>query len=51
MEALLLAMFPATAPQTLLSLWPSIGVLAGFGVAVFVAGFVIVNRRSTLPAV
>ncbi len=50
MDALLLAMFPATAPRTLLPLGPSIGVLAAFGVAVFVAGFVIVNRRSTLPA-
>jgi ABC-2 type transport system permease protein len=50
MDALLQTMFPATAPQTLLRLWPSIGVLAVFATVVFLAGFVIANRRSTLPA-
>jgi ABC-2 type transport system permease protein len=50
MDALLLTLFPATTPATLLGLWPSIGVLAAFAGAMFLAGFVIVNRRRTLPA-
>jgi ABC-2 type transport system permease protein len=49
MNALLLAMFPS-APHTLLPLWPSIGVLAAFSAVVFIAGFIITNRRSTIPA-
>jgi hypothetical protein len=31
-------------------LWPSIGVLALFAGVVFAAGFVVANRRRTLPA-
>jgi ABC-2 type transport system permease protein len=50
MDALLLTLFPATAPRTTLPLWPSIAVLALFTVLVFLAGFVMVNRRRTLPA-
>ena len=50
MDALLLTLFPATAPPTTLPLWPSIGVLALFAVLVFLAGFIMVNRRRTLPA-
>ena len=50
MNALLLTMFPATAAPAALALWPSIGILALFAVIVFVAGFVMVNRRSTVPA-
>jgi ABC-2 type transport system permease protein len=49
-DGLQLAMFPNTHPATILSLWPSIAVLAAFTVLVFIAGFVIVNRRSTVPA-
>lgn len=49
-DGLQLAMFPATHPATILSLWPSVAVLAVFTAIVFVAGFVIANRRSTLPA-
>jgi ABC-2 type transport system permease protein len=49
MNALLLTLFPAT-PAPLLPLWPSIGVLAAFAVVVFIAGFLIANRRSTVPA-
>ena len=49
MDALLLTLFPA-APPTTLSLWPSIGVLAAFAAAVFGAGFMMANRRSTVPA-
>lgn len=49
-DGLQLAMFPATHPATILPLWPSIGVLAGFTAVVFLAGFIIANRRSTLPA-
>src|SRR5260370_36903387 len=51
MEALLLAMFPATAPQTLLSLWPSIGEVAGFGVGGFVGGIVVANRLNSRATV
>jgi ABC-2 type transport system permease protein len=49
MNALLLTMFPATAPRTSLPLWPSIGVLALFAGVVFLAGFILVNRRRTVP--
>jgi ABC-2 type transport system permease protein len=50
MDALLLTLFPATAPATTLPLWPSIGVLTIFAAVVFMAGFVVANRRRTLPA-
>src|SRR6185312_10952301 len=50
MDALLLTLFPATAPATTFSLWPSIGVLALFALVVFMAGFIVANRRRTLPA-
>jgi ABC-2 type transport system permease protein len=50
MDALLLTLFPATAPATTLPLWPSIGVLAIFAGVVFAAGFAVANRRRTLPA-
>jgi ABC-2 type transport system permease protein len=50
MDALLLTLFPATTHTTTLSLWPSIGVLALFAAIVFIAGFVVANRRRTLPA-
>src|SRR5215472_4111402 len=50
MDALLQTLFPATTPAPILPLWSSVGVLAGCGAAVFVAGFIIANRRSTLPA-
>jgi ABC-2 type transport system permease protein len=49
MNALLLTMFPATAPRTSLALWPSISVLALFAGVVFLAGFILVNRRRTVP--
>jgi ABC-2 type transport system permease protein len=49
MNALLLTLFPAT-PAPLLPLWPSIAVLAAFAVVVFMAGFLIASRRSTVPA-
>ena len=49
MNALLLTMFPATAPRTSLALWPSIGVLALFAGVVFLTGFILVNRRRTVP--
>jgi ABC-2 type transport system permease protein len=49
MDALLLTMFPS-APGTTLPLWPSIGVLALFAAVVFTIGFIIANRRSTVPA-
>jgi ABC-2 type transport system permease protein len=50
MDALLLTLFPTTTHTTTLSLWPSIGVLALFAAIVFMAGFVVANRRRTLPA-
>jgi ABC-2 type transport system permease protein len=50
MDALLRTLFPATAPATGLSFWSSIAVLAGFAAVVFVAGFIVANRRTTLPA-
>lgn len=50
LDALQVAMFPVTHPATILPLWPSILVLAAFTGVVFVAGFVIVNRRSTVSA-
>jgi ABC-2 type transport system permease protein len=50
MDALLLTLFPQTAVPTTLSLWPSIAVLALFAAVVFLAGFILVNRRSTVPA-
>jgi ABC-2 type transport system permease protein len=49
-DALQLIMFPASHPATILTLWPSIGVLAAFAAIVFVAGFLVANRRSTVPA-
>jgi ABC-2 type transport system permease protein len=50
MDALLLTLFPVTTHTTALSLWPSIGVLALFAAIVFMAGFIVANRRRTLPA-
>lgn len=50
LDGLQIAMFPTAHPATILSLWPSIAVLAAFTAIVFMAGFVIANRRSTLPA-
>src|SRR5579864_2393919 len=50
MDALLLTLFPATTHATTLQLWPSIGVLALFAGIVFVAGFIVANKRRTLPA-
>src|SRR5262249_33153970 len=50
MDALLLTLLPAGAPVTALGLWPSIAVLAGFAGVVFLAGFIIVNRKRTVPA-
>lgn len=50
LDALQLVLFPATHPPTTLALWPSIAVLAAFTALVFLAGFVIADRRSTLPA-
>jgi ABC-2 type transport system permease protein len=50
MDALLLTLFPAVNRDTTLSLWPSIGVLALFAGVVFLAGFVMVNRRRTVPS-
>lgn len=49
-DGLQVAMFPATHPPTILALWPSVGVLTAFTALVFLAGFLIANRRSTLPA-
>ncbi len=50
MDALLVTMFPATAPATALPLWTSIVVLAAFAFVVFMAGFFIANRRRTVPS-
>ena len=50
LDALQLTFFPATHPATVLTLWPSIGVLLAFAVVVFLSGFVIANRRTKLPA-
>ncbi|HXB23005.1 MAG TPA: ABC transporter permease [Candidatus Solibacter sp.] len=50
LDALQLTLFPEKIGTTTLPLWPSIAVLAGFTVLVFMAGFVIANRRSTVPA-
>lgn len=50
MDALLVTMFPTTAPATALPLWTSILVLAGFAFVVFMAGFIIANQRRTVPA-
>lgn len=50
MDALLLTMFPSTAPRTTLPLWPSIAVLALFAGVVFLAGFILVSRRRTVPS-
>jgi ABC-2 type transport system permease protein len=50
MDALLLTLFPESTRPTLLALWPSILVLAIFAALVFMAGFVVANRRRTLPA-
>jgi len=49
MDALKLTLFPAT-PPTLLPLWSSIAVLAAFAAVVFISGFLIASRRSTVPA-
>jgi ABC-2 type transport system permease protein len=50
MKALLATMFPATATRASLPVWPSVSILAGFAFVVFVAGFLVANRRTTLPA-
>jgi len=50
LDALQLVMFPVRHPATILPLWPSVAVLAGFTALVFLAGFVIANRRTHLPA-
>lgn len=50
MNALLLTLFPATAPATSLALWPSVAILALFAALVFLIAFVLVNRRRTVPA-
>lgn len=50
MNALLLTLFPATAPATSLALWPSVAILALFAALVFLIGFILVNRRRTVPA-
>jgi len=50
LDALQLVLFPETHPPTTLALLPSIAVLTAFTAVVFFAGFLIVNRRSTLPA-
>jgi len=50
MDALLLTLFPATTHATTLSLWSSVGVLALFAAIVFMAGFIVANKRRTLPA-
>ncbi len=50
MDALLVTMFPTTAPATALPLWTSILVLAGFAFVVFMAGFIVANQRRTVPA-
>jgi ABC-2 type transport system permease protein len=49
MQALLQTIFPG-GPPALLPVWSSIAVLAGFAVVTFLAGLVIAERRSTLPA-
>jgi ABC-2 type transport system permease protein len=49
-NALQLTLFPEKASALTLALWPSIAVLTGFTVLVFMAGFVIANRRSSVPA-
>jgi ABC-2 type transport system permease protein len=49
-DALQLTLFPEKIGTTTLPLWPSIAVLAAFTVLVFMAGFVIASRRSTVPA-
>ena len=50
LDALQLVMFPVRHPVTILTLWPSVAVLAGFTALVFFAGFVIASRRTNLPA-
>ena len=50
LDALQLVLFPETHPATILSLWSSVAVLAGFTAVVFLAGFMVANRRTTLPA-
>jgi ABC-2 type transport system permease protein len=50
LDALQLTMFPAKHPATLLTLWPSIGVLTAFTALVFLAGFLVANRRRTVPS-
>ncbi|HEY6968800.1 MAG TPA: ABC transporter permease [Candidatus Angelobacter sp.] len=50
LDALQLVMFPATHPASILSLWRSIAVMVAFTAVVFLAGFAIANRRTTLPA-
>ena len=49
-DALQLVLFPAHHPATILSLWPAIAVLTAFTAVVFLAAFLIANRRTTLPA-
>jgi len=50
LDALQLVLFRETHPATTLTLWPSIAVLTAFTAVVFFAGFMIANRRSSLPA-
>jgi ABC-2 type transport system permease protein len=50
LDALQLVLFPATHPATILGLWPSVAVLTAFTALVFAAGFLLANRRTTLPA-
>jgi len=50
LDALQLVLFRETHPATTLTVLPSIAVLTAFTAAVFFAGFMIGNRRSSLPA-
>jgi len=50
LDALQLVLFPDTHPATILALWPSVAVLTAFTAVVFFAGFLVANRRTTLPA-
>lgn len=50
LDALQIVMFPVKHPATLFSLWPSVGILTAFTALVFLAGFIIANRKSTVPA-
>lgn len=50
LDALQLVLFPETHIPTILGLWSSVAVLAAFTAVVFLAGFLVANRRTTLPA-